>query len=1124
VNTVICIRPSVGDVWTSVSTSPFSNLALGGVATGFILSNLPAAQSSLTTAFTLAPSLLMNCSSLQRSIDIFSSPEFDGSKRITGTGGLEASADIKITLENSAHTIRLTKLIGRKIQIYVNQTDAVIRDPGHANNLSRFVGYIYSADGKRENVSLTCRGSFQSIKDTEIGTLSNYENDVFRAEIIPIVYGDFSDSLGFMPAVLNKNVGNLPDLIFGENPLEAIDSLLTYDAEAQKAYEMNLAGLTLNTDNTQVQLQESTGVYLVSAATAVDIAVLVWNPHTVQISFTAVATPLRVRTSSVAGTVYTSGGNFFECVELIDSLTYAFAVLKDTVAAVGDTFTYGSGAGTEPATLTVSTYFGVEKPEVNFAIGNELYATESTDLVATKPESQMIKLNDEWLFVKNTVVYETVGYYVGDYWFVVRGVNQTTAAAHAKSEIVSLNAATAGKISASHIFWPRAVHAANSVDSDSVDVINVDDSLTFDNDQSFKNLTAVHDQGLNENSVFSMGNSCLAQINLTAPAPDDWKKWFYFIDFEFEKITVDGAITNMYVVGGYKTTVTHPSMPLNGITKFEAGISFFRGGRIISLLSQTPETSALQVVNNRVELDKVAVANGGFECFRTNGYFYRGQGSFVQKPLSTTAIVESAGYYEVGDVKFIETTSVRNWSWLGDRSYLDGSGPMTMLSVAQSYNNLNVWPMWPDYTTDEHYWTRRAEYGFCNLPNASIGQYHQFALRAYKLFVTPTVKEYSIKTGNGEFNSLGYDAALSNLSELNKERLGIGLYGVAFNAFIGPESPIALQAYYRICAPGLLIDFTIDPLKTKIYARGQGVAGSTGVLSDPVSQLCHLLEHYVDPGMIGSRWDTKATQYLTEAVETAWQVTGTPQKCSQIIESICRENLLVITENGLGQLEIESLIPPSTAPTVTLTNTDILMVDDVTEIEEGATDLSQMTTQLTLRYQKNYADPEVYGSLADVTNVAGGAELFAEAETILDLTQPAHINMETVRKEATADKLFLYQGLWHNKAFGIYTFNVKWSSVVTNALRNGMWINITSSFLPNSASSYYFISETEEFFPMNDVAASMKLTVIEVPSDSYSEIDDMFWQDTSTVYGTDADITDVVTVYGTDDDVNDTGV
>ena len=206
--TMIAIYPNTNDDW--VNNSPFSGSSLTRDA--FVVGTV--ASDNFTDTFQRVPGLLTNVGSVSRSIEILG--RYSGiskqARKLSGVGGLAKTSDFTFKLQNTEYIVKPLRLMGRRVEVYVNINGDVLSTSG---NTMIFKGSIEKVSPSQTSFDFTCRGDFQRMKEMELGVLlSDTESDVYTSKILPITYGDFTDKSAYMPAVLNKKQTEVAELNF----------------------------------------------------------------------------------------------------------------------------------------------------------------------------------------------------------------------------------------------------------------------------------------------------------------------------------------------------------------------------------------------------------------------------------------------------------------------------------------------------------------------------------------------------------------------------------------------------------------------------------------------------------------------------------------------------------------------------------------------------------------------------------------------------------------------------------------------------------------------------------------------------------------------------------------------
>lgn len=293
--TMIAIYPNTNDDW--VNNSPFSGSSLTRDA--FVVGTV--ASDNFTDTFQRVPGLLTGVGSVSRSIEILG--RYSGiskqERKLSGVGGLAKTSDFTFKLQNTEQFVKPLRLMGRRVEVYININGDVLSASG---NTMIFKGSIEKVSPSQTSFDFTCRGDFQRMKEMELGILSDTESDVYTSKILPITYGDFTDTSAYMPAVLNKKQTEVSELNFDSVKLKRLDSLTCYDVENHKEYRAAFdSDSWVNSDTNTVSTLKRSRLRWVSGSGS---NITLWNPWTVAMEFLEDASSVTVSNYPTQGTVY----------------------------------------------------------------------------------------------------------------------------------------------------------------------------------------------------------------------------------------------------------------------------------------------------------------------------------------------------------------------------------------------------------------------------------------------------------------------------------------------------------------------------------------------------------------------------------------------------------------------------------------------------------------------------------------------------------------------------------------------------------------------------------------------------------------------------------------------------
>lgn len=541
----IAVYPNSTDDW--VNNSPFTTHSLSPTDEGFAFG---INRESDYTKYKDIPSRLVSIGEIDRKIDIIGSDK--------GVGGVTKVNDFTFSLENLTGMISdPLKLLGRTIKLCTNETSSVRKDVDHFETKVRYVGKIYSIEPSREELIFTVRGKLQ-LWNKPVGQLSESESDQFKDKIIPVVYGDFSDSHGYLPLIADKELN--PKLKIDNQPLKEITAFKCYDRESKTSYStFTPEELNLNSDNNEVESKRllSDTIKVVNDIGVEDQYVDIYNPHRIAFTFTSEPSPALDETS-----VY-EGGVYAEMCFLGKEDDYYLFTYPDRNPRIDNEGTLVKVAGPGPDTLTYNFRSSILEPLMVFEQTGESHFDEESNFVERLPEPLIIKIDDELMLVQaEEEIWTGVYKYECTRYYVERGYLNTSPASHYRGHLVykhvdNQNKDTETKWLVKHTF-PVAEVSNFCIpyywNTTSDVIVNgwgkyynkylLDPALEPGFDQIASKIT----------SVFKTGVSQSAQIVLRPVGDYSVDKkcvGLYMIDLHFPKVSISGEVKDMFLTGLY---------------------------------------------------------------------------------------------------------------------------------------------------------------------------------------------------------------------------------------------------------------------------------------------------------------------------------------------------------------------------------------------------------------------------------------------------------------------------------------------------------------------------------------------------------------------------------------------
>lgn len=157
--------------------------------------------------------------------------------------------DVQVTLENTAGTFSTGDYIGRTMEIYLGAGTTM----SYATSDLMFRGTIYESNSTRKDFYFTGRSPGQK-NNIDVGdVLPITVNEKYRGKIQSFAYGDWTDTDAFLPVIVTGEASDAPNIAFDNQPWKSFDSLLLYDKEQERGYEVtDTTQFTIATDNNEL--------------------------------------------------------------------------------------------------------------------------------------------------------------------------------------------------------------------------------------------------------------------------------------------------------------------------------------------------------------------------------------------------------------------------------------------------------------------------------------------------------------------------------------------------------------------------------------------------------------------------------------------------------------------------------------------------------------------------------------------------------------------------------------------------------------------------------------------------------------------------------------------------------
>ena len=979
--TMIAIYPNTNDDW--VNNSPFSGSSLTRDA--FVVGTV--ASDNFTDTFQRVPGLLTNVGSVSRSIEILG--RYSGiskqARKLSGVGGLAKTSDFTFKLQNTEHVVKPLRLMGRRVEVYVNINGDVLSTSG---NTMIFKGSIEKVSPSQTSFDFTCRGDFQRMKEMELGVLSDTESDVYTSKILPITYGDFTDKSAYMPAVLSKKQTEVSELKIDSVKLKQLDSLYCYDVENHKEYKAAFdPNSWVNNDTNTVSTLKRSRLRWVSGSGS---NITLWNPYVVAIEFLEDVSSLTVNNYPAQGSIYQDAdGQGYEALELISNHIVLFTTFPNRNELInGSTLTLYSGTG--PVSLSVVVSSGTMDPDFMVDGNEENYSSSDTTLISEKPRTQIIKVDNEYIRVLALrylyISSPSMTYAYTTAW-VDRGILGSTEASHEDGTLVYwADSSNSNVLHMEHEFYPVGVRSFHCIEQEGKYSEKLDPSY-FTKDKSVekllvmsKNNWSVDNNSLQESDVFTVTLDNEDLIN---------KGVLYAIDLEFPKVSLDSEISDIFLIGGFQV--------IAGENQFErAFLGFVKGEGNIPALTPMVNEEKNFIVHLPTRLGEGSSYGLGLANVRTSGFL-------LKKPLSE----------EATNIYF------KKWDYLGN--------------VNNRYPFLS-----PALST--HYGSTLLLSDFCNLGEAvreTCGFYNLFDKKAYSLRGHEIYSDHS--------------ALITSLSDLEKTRWLL-VCGSTWEFYTKGG-----VTTWRILAPGLLIRFTVDPEQVRFWAKGmgrvfdpaisyfQGIAGE--LIENPAEIIEDILRREVgttelDPDSFNAtiterkEWKNSFSHY-DDVITT-----------ERLLEPICKQNGLILSEKSDGSLRLTSLIPPSQWGSFTTVGDEsfLLTNNNRPDYKDSYSEVSNLITEFTAYDQIIYPEGEVVFARVSTSESLGNvSSMLVEAQDIVRISQPATMEFNSIRDLSTVRKASNLICSYHTKCFR----EVELKCTIDNLNINvGDWIKVNSVVIP----------------------------------------------------------------------------
>ena len=972
--TMIAIYPNTNDDW--VNNSPFSGSSLTRDA--FVVGTV--ASDNFTDTFQRVPGLLTDVGSVSRSIEILG--RYSGiskqERKLSGVGGLAKTSDFTFKLQNTEHVVKPLRLMGRRVEVYININGDVLSTSG---NTMIFKGSIEKVSPSQTSFDFTCRGDFQRMKEIELGVLSDTESDIYTSKILPITYGDFTDKSAYMPAVLSKKQTEVSELKIDSVKLKQLDSLYCYDVENHKEYKAAFdSDSWVNNDTNTISTLKRSRLRWVGGSGS---NIMLWNPWTVAMEFLEDASSVTVSNYPTQGTVYQDAdGDGYEVLEIISNNIILFTTNPLRTEQVnGSILTKYSGTG--PSTLTVVVSSGTMDPDFAVDGNEEDYLSSDTTLISEKPRTQLVKVDSEYVRVlalpSHALVVPSNTYAYTDAR-VDRGALDSTEATHADGTLLYWADAKAADVwQMEHEFYPTAVRSLHCIEK----VGHYQDYLGSAKKNNLDKLTIMARKGWNSQTQ-ELLESDIFELSLDREEGNGGV--LFAIDLDFPKVSLSGEITDIFLLGGFRTVVVG-----------EYGASFMGLVKGEGKIPTIPDRIFSSFVNLEYPIDDYDGEQYLLNCVTA--------GQLLKAPISG-----------------------ERWDFLGRRL---NKPPLLSPSIGYCKPAIGGSAGWtPGFA---------ASLGFSTYPLYTFGYANTFKQDSYSL------------KGHSSFPE--HNAFITSLSDLEKTR-----WLLVFGGLWGGNEEADKYLWWTVLAPGLLIRFTVDPEQVRFWAKGmgrvfdsaisyfQGIAGE--LIENPAEIIEDLLRREVGTTELDSD-SFNATITERKEWKNSFSYYDDVITAERLLEPICKQNGLILSEKSDGSLRLTSLIPPSQwGDFVTiLMDGSFLLNNNRPDYKDSYSEVSNLITEFTAYDQIIYPEGEaVFARVSTSESLGNVSSMLVEAQDIIRVPQPATMEFNTIRDLATVQKASDIICSYHTKCFR----EVEVKCTIDNLNINvGDWIKVSSVIIPD---------------------------------------------------------------------------
>jgi len=1011
--TLILIDQNNNDDW-SVS-SPFSTLMDTG-DDGFAFGTI---NSSSLTDYTLISNILKSVGNVNRSVDIFNSENrvLQNEVEVKGIGGVASSGDFSFEFENTAGNIDPVKLLGRKITVLLGNGTSLSES---TNVETIFVGKVYEVVPTKQCLEFICRSNSQ-LWDKELGTETGFESDsIYNSSIYPLIYGDHLDDFAYMPFVLSDGVTDLPSLYLDNKKLNQIDSLYIYDDENNVAYpiESTEQDLTINADSYKIELKsEVQDIYLTEEIDETDGYIKIWNPPYMIIEADITPSPALDEHSSIAaGTIYEdTEGNKYECLKQEDELI-SFSVYEDNIISSKSNFTLSKlGAGSGPATInalwrTPKLTENIELESIESVypyISNPYQYTLSMNKAIKASTNPLIfKVEDELIFAYRKSYVEDSDLYSETIYFVLRGYNGTSSVAHVVSSDIY-------KVESDPKSYGWKVKFR----------VPVTDLCGFEHQGYVRYLSDECGTQIFQYEEYDDGFKGWG-IRIFPKTADD-KSMYLHMDMKFPSISIDGIVTNMYLLGSYSILASsiNPDMD-SGIHDIHS-LVIGRGGKV---------TPARCIFQHSIGPNLIPGLPERLSMGLKKSCEIRGAGNAV--------IQHGVGYLK--DSAIAKTSYFENIYVLAFQGYIrDTESGVDSFLLMEGFSSLPA----PARLRPPEILMNKQE------SEKEFDLSYPYVFEAY----LNSDKEEALKVDD-------WDGMLNNVKDLQTERYFFTYTNGTSDSVITPQNAVLF-----IDKPGFLIEANINPLKVRLWGRGSGRVFDSGItyyngvagnlITNPVSIIEDLARRELgltDATIDEDSFDASYTE--RQSWSNSLSIYGNRVYFRDIVKKVAIESGLIVSETNDGKLKVSTLdIPEDTSGSREVLDSELIISGNVPKYNEEYTIITDLITDLSLNYRYNLA-VETYGENILSSVIPGVSDLTENALDILDEERRANIDLETHRDRNSVNYFASLLMQYHNRPLRILTVS---GTLSLRDIEVGDWCHFeTDDYILGTSNKIYLCIQT----------------------------------------------------------------